>query len=62
MTKEIEMLEYNDALVGFVSIVQQHGAQKVLRDFERFYPSFFKEIKIQINRFPEKPVAALLKK
>lgn len=62
MTKELDQLEYNDAIVGFVSIINQTGAQKVLRDLQAFYPGFFDELKAQIARFPEKPVAALLRK
>lgn len=62
MTKELDELEYNDAIVSFVSIINQRGAQRVLRDLQIYYPGFFDEIKIQINRFPDKPVAALLRK
>jgi len=62
MTKETEQLEYNDSIVSFVSSVNQYGAQKVLHDLQAFYPGFFDEIKVQINRFPVKPVAALLRK
>ena len=61
MTKETDQLEYNDAIVSFVSIINQHGAQKVLRDLQVYYPGFFEEVKVQIARFPEKPVAALLR-
>ena len=62
MTKETEQLEYNDSIVAFVSTINQYGAQKVLHDLQAYYPGFFDEIKIQINRFPVKPVAALLRK
>jgi len=62
MSKETELLEYNDSIVGFVSIINQHGAQRVLHDLQAYYPGFFEEIKVQINRFPVKPVAALLRK
>ena len=62
MTKETEQLEYNDSTVAFVSTINQYGAQKVLHDLQAYYPGFFDEIKIQINRFPVKPVAALLRK
>ena len=62
MTKETDLLEYNDVIVEFVSIINQHGAQKVLRDLQAYYPGFFDEVKVQIARFPEKPVAALLRK
>jgi len=62
LTKETEQLEYNDSIVAFVSTINQYGAQKVLHDLQAYYPGFFDEIKIQINRFPVKPVAALLRK
>ena len=62
MTKETEQLEYNDSIVAFVSTINQHGAQKVLHDLQKYYPRFFDEIKVQINRIPVKPVAALLRK
>ena len=62
MNKELEHLEYNDSIVNFISIINQHGAQKVLRDLQVYYPGFFEEVKVQIARFPEKPVAALLRK
>jgi hypothetical protein len=62
MTTETDQLEYNDAIVSFVSIINQHGARKVLRDLQMYYPGFFEEVKVQIARFPEKPVAALLRK
>ncbi len=62
MTKETEQLEYNDSIVAFVSTINQYGAQKVLHDLQAYYPGFFDEIKVQINRFPVKPVAALLRK
>lgn len=62
MNKELDHLEYNDSIVNFISSINQHGAQKVLHDVQAYYPGFFDEIKIQINRFPVKPVAALLRK
>ena len=62
MTKETEQLEYNDSIVAFVSSINQYGAQRVLHDLQTYYPGFFDELKVQINRFPTKPVAALLRK
>jgi hypothetical protein len=62
MTKETDLLEYNDSIVSFVSIINQHGAQKVLRDLQGYYPGFFDEVRVQIARFPEKQIAALLRK
>jgi hypothetical protein len=59
---ENELLEYNDALVGFASIVQQYGMQQVLVDFQASYPHFFKQLQQTTPKFPDKPVAALLRK
>ncbi|MDE3022302.1 MAG: hypothetical protein KGI54_10615 [Pseudomonadota bacterium] len=62
MSKELEELEYNDVIVNFVSAMNQRGARRVLNDLQTYYPAFFEEMRVQINRFPDKPVAALLKK
>jgi hypothetical protein len=59
---ENEQLEYNDAVVGFASIMQQHGVNKVLMDFQTNFPAFFKEMQSNLPKFPAKPVAALLRK
>jgi len=59
---EQELLDYNDVMVTLASSMQQYGARRVLADFQSFYPDLFQEMKVQINRFPEKPVAALLRK
>jgi hypothetical protein len=59
---EHEQLEYNDALVAFASIIQQHGMQQVLLDFQASYPYFFRELQQTTPKFPDKPVAALLRK
>jgi hypothetical protein len=59
---EEEQLRYNDLLVDLASLMQQYGARRVMSDFQSHYPAFFQELKVQINRFPEKPVAALLRK
>ena len=61
MTEE-EQLRYNDFMVDFASIIQQYGVRRVMTDFQSHYPAFFDEVKIQINRLPEKPIAALLRK
>lgn len=59
---EQELLDYHDCLVSFASSLQQYGARRVMSDFQQHYPDLFQEVKIQINRFPPKPVAALLRK
>ncbi|CAB4240617.1 hypothetical protein UFOVP39_24 [uncultured Caudovirales phage] len=59
---EEEQLQYNDLLVELASLMQQYGTRRVMMDFQTHYPAFFQEMKVQINRFPEKSVAALLRK
>lgn len=52
MTKETEMLEYNDVLCDWNSLVTQYGCRRVLQDFRDFYPEMFNELLVQINRLP----------
>ncbi len=59
---EHEQLEYNDALVYFASIIQTHGIQKVLMDFQQHYPEHFLNIQRNIGKYPAKPAAALFRK
>ena len=59
---ENETLEYNDALVYFASIIQQYGVKRVLVDLQAHYPKAFMEIKNNIDTYPDKPVAALLRR
>ena len=59
---ELKQLEYNDGLVNFASLLQQHGVKRVLMDFQMHYPGYFMEIKNAINSYPNKPAAALLRK
>ena len=59
---ENEKLNYNDFLVEMASYIQQMGVRRVMMDFQEHYPSFFQELKIQVNRVPERPAAALLRK
>jgi hypothetical protein len=59
---EHEQLEYNDALVGLASIIQQQGVKRVLMDMQIAFPQVFNEIKDNIQRFPAKPAPALLRK
>ena len=59
---ELKQLEYNDGLVNFASLLQQHGVKRVLMDFQMHYPGYFMEIKNAINTYPNKPAAALLRK
>ena len=62
MNKELEQLEYEDALVMLNSMCQQYGAREVLKDFREAYPDMFGEVLIQINRLgPDRHVAALLR-
>jgi hypothetical protein len=62
MTKETDELEFLDLMSDLASAIQQKGARKVFSDFQVYYPEFFEEIRVQINRFPTKPIAALLRK
>ena len=62
MMTEHEQLEYNDAIVAFASIIQQHDVKRVLMDMQIAFPQVFNEIKDNIQRFPIKPVPALLRK
>lgn len=59
---EHQQLEYNDALVNFASIMQSHGVQRVLMDFQTHYPEYFLAMQRNIGKFPAKPTAALLRK
>lgn len=59
---EPEQLEYNDALVAFASLIQTHGATKVLLDFQTHYPAYFQEMRQGVTTLPAKPMAALLRK
>jgi hypothetical protein len=59
---ESELLDYNDTLVDFTSLIMHYGASRVLMDLQSSFPELFDEIKTQIVRFPKQPVAALLRK
>jgi hypothetical protein len=59
---ETELLDYNDVLVDFASLIQKYGFRRVLIDFQAAYPDFFEEMKTQANRLPEKPMPVLFKK
>ena len=59
---EPEQLNYNDFLVELASYIQQLGVRRVMGDFQEHYPAFFQELKIQNNRIPDRPAAALLRK
>ena len=59
---EPEQLRYNDFMVDLASFMQQYGTRRLLIDFQAHYPAFFEELKVQINRLPEKPIPALLRK
>jgi len=59
---ENELIDYNDVLVDFISLVNHYGASRVLMDLQASFPELFDEIKTQIVRFPKQPVAALLRK
>jgi hypothetical protein len=59
---EHEQLEYNDAIVAFASIIQQHDVSRVLMDFQMAYPEVFLKVQRNIGKFPAKPTAALLRK
>lgn len=59
---ESELIDYNETIVDFAALINQYGMRRILMDFQSYYPDFFEEMKVQINRFPDKPVAALLRK
>lgn len=58
----MEQLEYNDMLVALASYINQYGVRRVMTDFQINYPTYFDEVKVQINRLPAKPMAVLLRK
>lgn len=60
--KELNDLEYQDLLVDLAMTFTKNGVHRVLLDFQTHYPDFFQEIKVQVNRLPDKPIAALLRK
>jgi hypothetical protein len=57
--QDLELLEYNDILVGINSLFEQYGVREVLKDFRDAYPKMFDELHTQINRFPPKTAALL---
>jgi hypothetical protein len=59
---EQDQLTYNDFIVELASLMQQYGARKIMSDFRDHYPAFYEELKVQINRLPQKQPAALLRK
>lgn len=63
MTKETDMLEYNDVLVDLHSAFEQYGCRRVLGDFRDAYPEMFIELVVQINRLPnQRQTPSLFKK
>lgn len=63
MTKETDMLEYNDVLVDLHSAFEQYGCRRVLGDFRDAYPEMFTELLVQINRLPnQRQTPVLFKK
>lgn len=61
MTEE-EVIEYIDVLADFSSAIQKWGARRVLHDFQVHFPDLHEELKVQIARQNQKPMAVLLKK
>jgi hypothetical protein len=61
LEKQLEQLNYDDALILLFSVCQQYGAREVFSDFRQAFPDMFDEIVVQINRLPPIPKAALLK-
>ena len=60
--KELEQLDYDDALVLLFSMCQQYGAREVFKDFRQAFPDMFEEIVVQVNRLgPRDKLPALLK-
>jgi hypothetical protein len=63
MNKEIEQLDYEDALVLFNSMCEQYGARQFLKSFKDAYPMMFQEVYIQMDRVAnEKKIPALFLK
>jgi hypothetical protein len=62
MTKELEQLQYNDAMTDLACAMEHRGTRQFLMDFRDNYPRHFNEIISQIHRLEKRPVAALLRK
>ena len=58
---EMEEQETIDALVDFSMLIQRKGPKKVAFLLQQYYPNNFLKLRISMNEFPEKTVAALLK-
>lgn len=60
--KEMEQLEYEDALLQFYTSCTVYGARTVLKDFKSAFPDMFEELLIQGTRIKnEKQLPALFK-
>ena len=60
--KELNDLEYQDLLVDLAMAFTKMGVRRVMLDFQTHYPDIFQELKTQVARVPDKPIAALLRK
>lgn len=59
--EDMEEFAYHDTLVQFHSAIQQYGIEKVLQDFQKYYPKNYQVLKESINYVEPKPIAALLR-
>lgn len=59
---ENEQLQYNDALVDLAGILSKYGCDRVASDFQINFPMAFLDLRKSMNKQPEKPLAALLRK
>ena len=59
---EPDLMDYHDTIVDFAFLVHKHGLRRVLVDLQAHYPDIFNDIKHNIAKFPEKPLAALFRK
>lgn len=62
MSKELEQLDYEDAIVNFNSIMEKYGCRTVLSDFRDAFPRMYEEVIAQIGRIsPNGTIPALLR-
>ncbi len=59
---ENEQLDYNDVLVSLASTFQHFGVRRVMSDFQAYYPDYYQEMKVQMERMNSRPMPVLLQK
>jgi hypothetical protein len=48
--RELQQLEYEDALVTLNSMFEQYGVRQVMQSFRGAYPQMFEEMIVQLAR------------